>query len=190
MKGGKDRRSRRHLHVRRPRQPRTAADRRPAHRAAEALVGRHRRGRQEARRRRDHARAAARQRRLSDQGVRRRPHHRLRAGARTIGARTSTSTSAATISTSCASNISATRPSRSKRSRPTQIDWRTENSAKNWATAYDFPAVEGQARASRRNSRSAQSACMQAFAFNIRRDKFKDPRRAPRLQLRASISRR
>ena len=22
-----------------------------------------------------------------------------------------------------------------------QIDWRTENSAKNWATAYDFPAV-------------------------------------------------
>ena len=22
-----------------------------------------------------------------------------------------------------------------------QVDWRTENSAKNWATAYDFPAV-------------------------------------------------
>ena len=22
------------------------------------------------------------------------------------------------------------------------IDWRTENSAKNWATAYDFPAVK------------------------------------------------
>ena len=30
-----------------------------------------------------------------------------------------------------------------------QVDWRTENSAKNWATAYDFPAVQGQARAAR-----------------------------------------
>ena len=30
-----------------------------------------------------------------------------------------------------------------------QIDWRTENSAKNWATAYDFPAVQGQARPAR-----------------------------------------
>ena len=27
-----------------------------------------------------------------------------------------------------------------------QVDWRTENSAKNWATAYDFPAVARQAR--------------------------------------------
>ena len=23
-----------------------------------------------------------------------------------------------------------------------QVDWRTENSAKNWATSYDFPAVK------------------------------------------------
>ena len=23
------------------------------------------------------------------------------------------------------------------------VDWRIENSAKNWATAYDFPAVRG-----------------------------------------------
>ena len=28
-----------------------------------------------------------------------------------------------------------------------QVDWRTENSAKNWATAYDFPAVDRKARA-------------------------------------------
>ena len=44
--GGEDRRARGHLHVRRPGQSRTAADRRPAQRAAEALVGRHRRERQ------------------------------------------------------------------------------------------------------------------------------------------------
>ena len=39
----------------------------------------------QARRRRDHARAAARLRRLSDQGVRRRPHDRLRARPRLLG---------------------------------------------------------------------------------------------------------
>ena len=77
--GGEDRRARGHLHLRRPRQPRTAADRRPAQRAAEALVGGHRQGRQQARRRRDHARAAARLRRLPAQGIRARPHRRLRA---------------------------------------------------------------------------------------------------------------
>ena len=34
------------------------------------------------------------------------------------------------------------------------VDWRTENSAKNWATAYDFPAVKDR-RVCSRNSRSA-----------------------------------
>ena len=34
------------------------------------------------------------------------------------------------------------------------LDWRTENSAKNWATAYDFPAVQGQARGAGGISRS------------------------------------
>ena len=55
------------------------------------------------------------------------------------------------------------------------IDWRTENSAKNWATGYDFAAI---------NEKSVileefpinNMGVMQAFAFNIRRDKFKDPR--------------
>ena len=58
--------------------PATASCRRSSasSRAAEALVGRHRRVRQEARHVGDHARAAARQRRLPDQGVHRRPHHR------------------------------------------------------------------------------------------------------------------
>ncbi len=56
-----------------------------------------------------------------------------------------------------------------------QVDWRLENSAKNWATAYDFPAV--------RDHRIVQELFpirnvgrMQAFAFNTRRDKFKDAR--------------
>ena len=43
-----------------------------------------------------------------------------RSASPTIGARISTSTSAATISTSCVSNISATPPSRSRPSRPTR----------------------------------------------------------------------
>jgi microcin C transport system substrate-binding protein len=55
------------------------------------------------------------------------------------------------------------------------VDWRTENSAKNWATAYDFRAV---------NDKSVQLeefpirnlGVMQAFAFNTRRAKFQDPR--------------
>ena len=38
------------------------------------------------------------------------------------------------------------------------VDWRTENSAKNWATAYDFPGGQRQARPARRNFRSAAPA--------------------------------
>ena len=56
-----------------------------------------------------------------------------------------------------------------------QIDWRTENSAKNWATAYDFPAVKDK-RVLLEEFEIRSSGGMQAFAFNIRRDKFKDAR--------------
>ncbi len=56
-----------------------------------------------------------------------------------------------------------------------QVDWRTENSAKNWATAYDFPAV-AEKRVILEEFLNRSSGIMQAFAFNIRRDKFKDPR--------------
>ncbi len=55
------------------------------------------------------------------------------------------------------------------------VDWRTENSAKNWATAYDFPAVADK-RVILEEFPIANIGIMQAFAFNIRRDKFKDPR--------------
>jgi microcin C transport system substrate-binding protein len=55
-----------------------------------------------------------------------------------------------------------------------QVDWRTENSAKNWATAYDFPAVTDK-RVVLEEFEVRNSGVMQAFIFNIRRDKFKDP---------------
>jgi microcin C transport system substrate-binding protein len=56
-----------------------------------------------------------------------------------------------------------------------QFDWRDENSATNWATAYDFPAVTS-GRVVREEFPIEDRGVMQAFAFNIRRDKFKDPR--------------
>jgi len=55
-----------------------------------------------------------------------------------------------------------------------QVDWRTENSAKSWATAYDFPAVR-EKRVVLEEFPINNFGVMQAFAFNIRRDKFKDP---------------
>jgi microcin C transport system substrate-binding protein len=56
-----------------------------------------------------------------------------------------------------------------------ELDWRTENIAKNWATAYDFPAVR-EKRVVREEFPMRSVGGMQAFAFNIRRDKFKDER--------------
>ena len=55
------------------------------------------------------------------------------------------------------------------------VDWRTENSAKNWATAYDFPAVT-EKRVVLEEFPINNIGIMQAFAFNIRREKFRDPR--------------
>lgn len=55
------------------------------------------------------------------------------------------------------------------------FDWRTENSAKNWATAYDFPAVIDK-RVVLEEFPINSSGIMQAFAFNTRHEKFKDPR--------------
>ena len=56
-----------------------------------------------------------------------------------------------------------------------QVDWRTENSAKSWATAYDFPAVRDK-RVILEEFPIRNLGRMQGFAFNTRRDKFKDPR--------------
>lgn len=55
------------------------------------------------------------------------------------------------------------------------VDWRIENSSKNWATAYDFSAVKDK-RVILEEFPINKFGIMQAFAFNIRRDKFKDSR--------------
>jgi microcin C transport system substrate-binding protein len=59
--------------------------------------------------------------------------------------------------------------------RGNKVDWRSENSAKNWATAYDFPAV-AEKRVIKEEFPINSQGVMQAFAFNIRRAKFQDPR--------------
>ena len=56
-----------------------------------------------------------------------------------------------------------------------QIDWISENSAKQWATAYDFPAVT-EKRVIKEEFPINDSGRMQGFAFNLRRDQFKDAR--------------
>ncbi|GLH79255.1 ABC transporter substrate-binding protein [Bradyrhizobium sp. SSBR45G] len=56
-----------------------------------------------------------------------------------------------------------------------QADWRLENSAKNWATAYDFPAVKDQ-RVVLEEFPNRSSGVMQAFVPNSRRELFKDAR--------------
>jgi microcin C transport system substrate-binding protein len=55
------------------------------------------------------------------------------------------------------------------------VDWRIESSAKNWATAYDFPAVK-EKRVVLEEFPQRDRGIMRAFAFNTRRDKFKDAR--------------
>jgi len=56
-----------------------------------------------------------------------------------------------------------------------QADWISENSAKQWATAYDFPAV-GEKRVVKEEFPVNDSGRMQAFAINLRREQFKDAR--------------
>lgn len=55
-------------------------------------------------------------------------------------------------------------------------DFRTENIARNWATQYDdFPAVKD-GRLVKEEFPGRGTGIMQAFVFNLRRDKFKDER--------------
>ena len=55
-------------------------------------------------------------------------------------------------------------------------DFRVENVARNWATAYDdFPAVR-EGRLVKEEFPDRGNGIMQAFVFNLRRDKFKDER--------------
>jgi microcin C transport system substrate-binding protein len=56
-----------------------------------------------------------------------------------------------------------------------QSDWIAENSAKQWATAYDFPAVV-EKRVVKEEFPVNDSGRMQGFALNLRRDQFRDVR--------------
>ena len=56
-----------------------------------------------------------------------------------------------------------------------QADWITENSAKQWATAYDFPAI-AEKRVVKEEFPINDSGRMQAFVLNNRREQFKDGR--------------
>jgi microcin C transport system substrate-binding protein len=56
-----------------------------------------------------------------------------------------------------------------------QVDWIAENSAKQWATAYDFPAM-AEKRTIKEEFPVRDSGRMQAFVFNLRREQFKDAR--------------
>ncbi|MDI5920609.1 extracellular solute-binding protein [Halomonas sp. LR5S13] len=55
------------------------------------------------------------------------------------------------------------------------LDMRIETSARNWATAYDFPALE-EGFVKRLEVPDGQPAGMQAYVMNLRRDKFQDIR--------------
>src|SRR6202051_574585 len=59
--------------------------------------------------------------------------------------------------------------------RAEQADWISENSAKQWATAYEFPAA-AEKRVVLQEFPINDSGRMQAFALNVRREQFRDAR--------------
>ena len=56
-----------------------------------------------------------------------------------------------------------------------EFDWRAENTAKNWATAYTGPAID-KGLIIKELVPETRAQPMQAFIFNTRRGKFSDPR--------------
>ncbi|HSY56066.1 MAG TPA: extracellular solute-binding protein [Bradyrhizobium sp.] len=56
-----------------------------------------------------------------------------------------------------------------------QVDWIAENSAKQWATAYEFPAM-AEKRTVKEEFPISDVGRMQGFALNLRREQFKDAR--------------
>lgn len=55
-----------------------------------------------------------------------------------------------------------------------EYDYRSENSAKNWATGYDFPAVKA-GLVVKEEIENDRSAGLQGYVYNLRREKFQDP---------------
>jgi microcin C transport system substrate-binding protein len=61
--------------------------------------------------------------------------------------------------------------------RANNTDYWWENSARRWATAYDFPAVkDGRVKREEVDNEMRKVGVMVGFIFNLRRDKFADPR--------------
>lgn len=56
-----------------------------------------------------------------------------------------------------------------------QYDWRLENSSKIWATGYNFPAISD-GRVIKEEIKLKNVEGMQSWAFNLRREKFRDQR--------------
>lgn len=56
-----------------------------------------------------------------------------------------------------------------------RLDFYQDNSSKNWATAYDFPAIKN-GNVIKKEIPLKRAAPMQAFVFNLRHAKFADPR--------------
>ena len=94
-----------------------------------------------------------------------------------------------TISTSFASSIIRDANVLLEAFKGDQYDFRIENSAKNWATGYDFPAAK-EGRVVLEEFAERASGPMQAFVFNLRRAEVPGPAGSPRVQPRPSISRR
>ncbi|MEH6544827.1 MAG: extracellular solute-binding protein [Sneathiella sp.] len=55
-----------------------------------------------------------------------------------------------------------------------EYDYRSENSAKNWATGYDFPAVKA-GLVTKEEIENDRTAGLQGYVYNLRREKFQDP---------------
>ena len=56
-----------------------------------------------------------------------------------------------------------------------RYDFRIENTAKTWATGYDFPAVK-RGEVIKEEIKTKNAEAMQCFVFNGRRPRFQDPR--------------
>ena len=162
------------LQIRRERQPRAAADRQRVPDPPEALVAGHRARRTPAGRGADRARDPARVGGLPAEKLRGGADRRLRAvpdyWARDLNVNRGKN------------NIGEIRNDYYRDTavlleafKGDQYDYRTENVARNWATAYDIPAVR-EGRIVKEEFPERSSGVMQGFVFNLRRDKFKDER--------------
>ena len=121
------------------------------------------------------ARHSARLRPLQGRPLRGRPLHRIRARARTGGAPTCRSRAARTISTRCATNITATATSRFEGFTGKSYLFREEFTSRIWATRYDFPAIKD-GRVKREVLPDDTPSGAQGWFINTRRDKFKNPK--------------